>query len=166
MRNELIFLGLTLVVGCVGITNAAEPSRAMHLSFNNIRLGDSVQKIAEKRRTGQCDGKGATLTECTIIDRTGVAYEIIDGQVVRIEATRGIAVGAKLPFGMKIGDAMTSSLIRSLPQQGAQVLVVPTKTGVTLIRMIREPRVDYEFELQLRFDMEGRLESVVYKDVM
>lgn len=164
MSVRQIFAGLALLTGFVSV--AAEPSHVASLSFNGVHLGDVVGKIKEKRRTGQCDGKGKTLTECTIFDSSGVAYEISDGYVVRVEARRGVTTNAELPFGVKIGAGLVEVLRRSFPQEGGQAFVRPGKAGLTLIRMIREPRTEYEFELQLRFDGEGKLEGVVYKDVM
>jgi hypothetical protein len=147
-------------------TIAAEPGRASNLSFNGVNLGDGVDKVKEKRRTGQCDGKGHSLTECTIFDNAGIAYEINDGHIIRIEAKRGVATNAALPFGTKIGAGLSNTLKLSFPQEGAQAFVKPTKMGLVLIRMIREPKTDYEFELQLHFDNEGKLEGIVYKDII
>lgn len=164
MLAQLILISFTSLAQISAV--AAEPSSAARLSFNGVHLGDEVGRIKEKRRAGNCDGKGQTLTECTIFDNAGVAYEINDGHVVLIEARRGVATTALLPFGIKIGSSWSDTLKRSFPQEGGQAFVKPMKASTTLIRMIREPRTNYEFELQLHFDGEGKLEGVVYKDVM
>jgi hypothetical protein len=164
MNARLSFASLALLTGFAAV--AAEPSHVTSLSFNGVHLGDVVGKIKEKTRTGQCYGKGKMLTECTIFDSSGVAYDINDGYVVRVEARRGVTTDAKLPFGIKIGASFEETLKRSFPLEGGRAFVRPEKTGVTLIRMIREPRTEYEFELQLRFDREGNLEGVVYKDII
>ncbi len=145
---------------------SAEPSPALNPSFNGVQLGDVANKVKETRRVGQCDGRGRTLTECTLFDSAGIAYGITDGYVVRIEAGRGVAANAALPFGSKIGGGFADTLRRSFPKIGGKAFVMPGKSGVTVVRMIQEPDTEYEFELQLQFDVYGKLESIVYKDVL
>ena len=135
------------------------------LSFNGVRLGDTVDRVKESKRSGQCEGGKRTLTECTLIDRAGIAYDINDGHVVRIEANKSVSPNAKLPFGLRLGMNTDEALRRSFPKDGGQAFVKPETSGMTLIRMIREPKTDYEFELQMHFGG-GKLERVVYKDVI
>lgn len=164
MRARIV-IAIALLFGLSEVF--AGPSAAARLSFNDVHLGDTVSKVKEAKRTGLCDGKGSKLTECTIFDHTGIAYEINDGHVVLIEARQGItSPNATLPFGNRIGASLSDTLKRSFPREGGKAFVRPEKVGVTLILMIREPRTDYEFELQLHLNGEGKLESVVYKDVM
>lgn len=161
MRVLILAMASALVFSATATT---PPS--VQPSFNGVHLGDTASRVKESKRSGQCDGSGKTLTECTLFDRHGIAYEINAGHVVRIEAAKTVAAGAKLPFGLQIGSRMETALKRSFPQEGGPAFVKLEKIGLTVIRMIREPKTDYEFELQLRFDDKGKLEGVIYKDVI
>ena len=35
-----------------------------------------------------------------------------------------------------------------------------------VIKMVREPGMDYDFELHLEFDAAGKLQKIAYKDVL
>ena len=140
--------------------------RAEEVAFNGIEMSDQAAKISVVRKQGVCEIRKKKLDECTVFDATGVAYYVSQGRVVRMEATLGVTRDAALPFGLVLGQGVAEVLRRSVPKGGGQLHIVPASPGFTLIRMIREPRTEYEFELQLHFNERGVLRSAVYKDVL
>ncbi|MGH8039154.1 MAG: hypothetical protein ACREPD_15550 [Stenotrophomonas sp.] len=78
----------------------------------------------------------------------------------------GAVKAATLPFGLRLGADIVETLGRTFPVAGGEAFVVPDKSGVVIVKTIREPGAEYDFELRLRYDTAGRLVSVECKDVV
>lgn len=164
MLNNLVKCILGLVIASPAFAN--QPVEMSPIAINGIMLGDRASKIKAQRSSGKCESSSGSLTECTLFDGDGVEYQIVDDHVVRMEVDLRAKKGVKLPFGVEIGENLVAVLGRSFPPDGGRALVIPAGSEVTVVRMIQERDVGYEFELHMRFDGQGRLASLVYKDVL
>lgn len=155
-----------LLVGAAPTQMSAAAAEEGGISINGIRLGDEVRKIQQVRREGRCEGAGRSLTECVVTDRQGVKYEILEGRVLRISVTSKTAAGVKLPFGIRVGGGVAETMRLVFSSRGGEAFITPVHDGFSVGKLIKDPAAEYEFEFELRFDREGDLVEVGYKDVI
>lgn len=157
--KTVLFLLLALLFGGqkqLAVSDNNGPAANSPYDLGEIRLMSDANKITPRyKKIGRCLVVAGIVADCQYHDWNGISYVVFEGKVVRIEADREfLKKGARLPFGLAVGDdreVVVQKLLRYRNVAGLETLLKDLRYGKSNVSVAvqdkRLGREDYQFYL-------------------
>ena len=134
--KTVFFLLLSFLLGGHNQFAADDNASAANFpyKFGEMRLLSSHSEITTRyKKIGSCLVVDGIEADCRYHDWHGISYVVFEGEVVRIEANReSLKKGARLPFGLAVGDGralVLKKLLRYRNVAGVEALLTGLRSG-------------------------------------